>query len=1121
MTKLWRSAARCFCIWAFVLLLNTVTHSGAAAVSPLPQQPSPAAEPPAPQPSAAVQSLLTEARRQQPQQPQEALKTAEQAVSLARQAGDTAGEARAHWTRGLVLRQIGRTADALAAWQESAAAWQRAGDGPGQVLALSAAGLLVVADKPGEAQSLLARAAAVGRAEVRRSLAAAGALEAAASGCMDLGRPEPAREFWSAAVAVRTGHSPGSLELARDLDQLGRLMRAQGDLAAARADLRQAVELFDRLASGSPELFRSLSTLGSVSHQLGDLAAAGASYRRALALEEKLAPDSTDLGAVVGNVGLVAYAQGDLATARQYLTRAQALYQKRAPDSAALAACLNSLGAVAYAQGDLGTGREFFLEALALQHRLAPGSRDEAMSLNNLGNVVSEQGDLTLATEFYRRSLAIHEQLAPDSLDTAGALHNLAAVALAQGNVAGAREQDQRALAIKEKLAPDSLEVASSLNNLGIVLSEEGDLEGANHAIRRALSLYQKLAPGSLGIAGCLDNLARLAGKQGNWPAAEQWARQAWTLVRRQAAVVTGDEARQGFGSSTASLAATLLQAQAALGHLRAAFETMEEGRAQALLQMLLERRVIAGLGNPRSWLAYQAATEARDHAEQAVSQASVEAARTRRALAAAGEEKRSPEELARLRQAFAAAVQRLAASQALFTRERLRADQLWSKLQQAAPRAFTPPLSLAQAGQVLAPGELYAAFAVGPDRTYLFCLRRGRVPTPELTVFPIAGSDSELRRLVQQFRSLVTDPESDTAETTAAGRALFARLFPEGARKKLQAARRLLLSPYGPLWDLSFAALVVNAQGPPRYLGETKPLVYTPSLTLLAQSRCQRPGQRPRLRPVALVVGDPVFERPAGIETVSGSQLSAPSSPLSRPSREPAASELGATHREPGAGDWAPGAERSFLFGDNRPPPRLPGTRDEAIQVARLYGSRPLLGEAATEAAVRREIGRADLVHLATHGDLNPYRPMFSGVLLAAPLSGTGGSSTDDGLLQAWEIHNQLKLKADLVVLSACETGRGANVLGEGIVGLTRSLEYAGARSVVASQWKVADASTRRLMVVFHQRLLAGLPKDESLRQAMTVVRRDPRTARPYYWAAFVLTGDPDNPILGPKPAP
>src|SRR5207249_3796589 len=112
-------------------------------------------------------------------------------------------------------------------------------------------------------------------------------------------------------------------------------------------------------------------------------------------------------------------------------------------------------------------------------------------------------------------------------------------------------------------------------------------------------------------------------------------------------------------------------------------------------------------------------------------------------------------------------------------------------------------------------------------------------------------------------------------------------------------------------------------------------------------------------------------------------------------------------------------------------------------------------------------------------------------------------------GALQAWEIMN-LNLRAELVVLSACETARGENVRSDGIVGLTRALQIAGARSVVTSQWKVADASTARLMVAFHRNLRQGLAKDEALRRAMLLVQQDPKTAHPYFWAPFILTGDP-----------
>jgi CHAT domain-containing protein len=184
------------------------------------------------------------------------------------------------------------------------------------------------------------------------------------------------------------------------------------------------------------------------------------------------------------------------------------------------------------------------------------------------------------------------------------------------------------------------------------------------------------------------------------------------------------------------------------------------------------------------------------------------------------------------------------------------------------------------------------------------------------------------------------------------------------------------------------------------------------------------------------------------------------------------------------------------------------------------LYGTDALIGEQATEAELRKRIESADVVHLATHGYFNPVRAMSSGLLLTAPEKNPQIGETDnDGVLQAWEIYSQLKLRAELVVLSACETGRGERVRGEGIIGMTRALQYAGARSIVATQWKVNDRSAATLMVAFHRNLRHGMAKDEALQRAMGLVRKSKRRGHPYYWAAFFLTGDPDNPNLGVSP--
>jgi CHAT domain-containing protein len=146
-------------------------------------------------------------------------------------------------------------------------------------------------------------------------------------------------------------------------------------------------------------------------------------------------------------------------------------------------------------------------------------------------------------------------------------------------------------------------------------------------------------------------------------------------------------------------------------------------------------------------------------------------------------------------------------------------------------------------------------------------------------------------------------------------------------------------------------------------------------------------------------------------------------------------------------------------------------------------------------------EAGEADLLHFACHGWFDPRVPLSSGLVLSRP-EAVGGEETpgDNGLLQAWEILQSLRLSADLVVLSACQSGLGQEVRGEGLVGLTRAFQYAGARSLVVTLWDVADESTSLFMQAFYAALKDGMAKDEALRQGVLALQADPRWDAPCY---------------------
>jgi CHAT domain-containing protein len=165
-------------------------------------------------------------------------------------------------------------------------------------------------------------------------------------------------------------------------------------------------------------------------------------------------------------------------------------------------------------------------------------------------------------------------------------------------------------------------------------------------------------------------------------------------------------------------------------------------------------------------------------------------------------------------------------------------------------------------------------------------------------------------------------------------------------------------------------------------------------------------------------------------------------------------------------------------------------------------------IGEAAQETIVKREASKYRYVHLASHAFFNDAAPLLSSIVLANPPEG----SDEDGFLTAREIFDLNLSAADMVVLSACNTGRGEKRSGEGIVGLTWALFVAGAPTQVLSQWAVDDASTATLMQRFYAALIggrAGHGKARALRAAELSLLRDGKHRHPYYWAPFLLMGD------------
>ncbi len=367
------------------------------------------------------------------------------------------------------------------------------------------------------------------------------------------------------------------------------------------------------------------------------------------------------------------------------------------------------------------------------------------------------------------------------------------------------------------------------------------------------------------------------------------------------------------------------------------------------------------------------------------------------------------------------------------------------------------------------------------------------------------------LRELIEQATPVSSMGAIRARDLERLSKRLY-RVLVEPARGAVAASDRVLLVPDGPLHLLPFGALLreTSAASPDdaRYLAEWKPLHTVLSATVYAELKKTRRSAPPASSggPLLAAFGDPRYPRKithGNPEDVADARLRS--------------------------------AARLGFLGELEP---LPHSRREVEGIAALYPSdtaKTYLGRDATEERAKAVSRDTRMLHLAAHGRVDDRFPLNSWLALSLPEAPADGQ--DNGLLQVWEIFERVRLDADLVVLSACESGLGQEQGGDGLIGLTRAFQYAGARSVLASLWQVRDQATAELMVRFYRHLRSGLPKAEALRAAQLELIRGPVEIRPasggridssgkaepgadgepvtkdfsapYYWAAFQLIGD------------
>jgi CHAT domain-containing protein len=364
---------------------------------------------------------------------------------------------------------------------------------------------------------------------------------------------------------------------------------------------------------------------------------------------------------------------------------------------------------------------------------------------------------------------------------------------------------------------------------------------------------------------------------------------------------------------------------------------------------------------------------------------------------------------------------------------------------------------------------------------------------------------EAAARQAYEQMSTSHVAGEGMQGATLALSRMVLGPVAAELAKK------RLVVVAEGALQYIPFAALPTPAQAGVPLVAEHE-IVSLPSASTVALLRRENEGRKPAPK-LAIVLADPVFSR--NDPRVEQSAVAVASKTPRGGASDLKAMDLKALARKDPAPETSgpDDLERSARSAKESGLPtfdRLRASRREADTIVELAGKGNAVEEldfdSSRETATSEALGQYRIIHIATHGLLNSRNPELSGLVFS--LVDRQGKP-QNGFLEAQEIYN-LKLGADLVVLSACQTALGKEIRGEGLVGLTRGFMYAGVPRVVASLWKVPDQATTELMQKFYRGVLQqGLQPAAALRAAQVSMWKESRRSAPYYWAGFTLQGE------------
>jgi CHAT domain-containing protein/Tfp pilus assembly protein PilF len=894
-------------------------------------------------------------------------------------------------------------------------------------------------------------------------------------------------------------------ESTQDPKVMGRALEAIARVHNTFSDKRKAVEYCERAlpllraAGDRAGEANAIENAGVGFSGMGDKRKALAYYRQSAEIFRSL-HDSRMLAEVQGNIGLVYDNLGEYEHALESHADELRIARERS-DRATEAIALNNVASAYTGLGEFQKALDTYTEALEI-NRALENEWHVSINLNNIAWVYGQLGDRQRALKFFQESLELIRKV-NDRRRMAVTLNNIASIDADLGAYRKAIEIHEEALSLR-RATGDADGEANSLLNIGRTYAKLGEWDKARDHMERALAIHRTFGNRYM-LARSLRGAGVVARESGDTGRAGSHLEEALEISRairdrkgeaEDLAELAKVERSLGNNGSAAERAGEALAASESIRakvmspSLRASFVASMRGTQELEIEMLIRlhaRQPDGGFG-AAALLACE-----RSRARGLLEMLNESGVEIRNGVDAALLDRER--ELNRLISAKAELQTRLLSSkhsdaEAVATEKELDSltielEQLQSRIRQASPRyaglTQAAPLGLKEIqNKVVDEDTVLLEYSLGSVRSVLWVVTPSSMQAFELP--PASDIEAAARRVYDLLTARNLRRDGETPAARIARVRLADTAYPIAARQ----LSRMLLDPAAGY--LEHKRLLIVAEGVLKYLpfgvlpepGTDAPLIVNheivtaPSASVVALLRQQTGGRKPASKLLA-VLADPVF------------QPDDPRIAVPNTSRVRAVSA-------PDMQDFA----------------RLRFSRTEAEEISRLADPAATLKaidfDASRETAMNPDLADYRIVHFATHSLLNNEHPELSGVVLS--LVDRSGRPRN-GFLRLYDIYN-LRLGADLVVLSACRTALGEEIKGEGLIGLTRGFLYAGAPRVAATLWEVDDRTTEEAMKRFYEGMLGrGERPAAALRAAQIALWKSKGWDAPYYWAAFILEGE------------